>query len=200
MAKGEVEIENDDRPLLLMMITSQVNKNNDIWYIDSGCLSHMTGHGDWLDNFDEKRKSSVRFADNRKCTIEYGLYIKPIDQNHGALFICLYVDDLLITSSSSKGIEELKESLKGEFEMTDLGRFSYFLGLEFQHTKIGLFIHQKKYLLEVLNKFNLMNCNALETRAKMNLKLDNCEREAVVDATLFRQIVGSLRDICHSRP
>ncbi|XP_019419448.1 PREDICTED: uncharacterized protein LOC109329946 [Lupinus angustifolius] len=65
MVKEESEIEHDEQPLLLMMVTSQASKHNDEWYIDSGCSSHMTGHKDWLVNFDESRTSIVRFADNR---------------------------------------------------------------------------------------------------------------------------------------
>ena len=84
--------------------------------------------------------------------------------------------------------------------MTDLGTLSYFLGLEFQHSEKGLFMHQRKYLLEVLQKFNMMDCNVSLTPAEVNLKLDKCENEAVVDGTVFRQIVGSLRYICHTRP
>ncbi|XP_019455013.1 PREDICTED: uncharacterized protein LOC109356131 [Lupinus angustifolius] len=124
----------------------------------------------------------------------------PNQQTRTRILICLYVDDLLITGSCSKGIEELKGSLKGEFEMTNLGRLSYFLGLEFQHRNRGLFMHQKKYLLEVLNMFNMINCNPSETPAEMNLRLGNCEEEEVADATVFWQIVGSLRYICHTRP
>ncbi|RZB69615.1 Retrovirus-related Pol polyprotein from transposon RE1 [Glycine soja] len=61
-------------------------------------------------------------------------------------------------------------------------------------------MHQKKYLLEVLQKFNMMDCNVSLTPAEVNLKLDKCENEAAVDGTVFRQIVGSLRYICHTRP
>ncbi|CAL0299548.1 unnamed protein product [Lupinus luteus] len=136
----------------------------------------------------------------QKCSVEYGVYMKAIDQNCGSLFICLYVDDLLITGSNPRGIEDLKESLKGEFEMTDLGKLSYFLGLEFQYTNNGVSMNQKKYILEVLNKFNMTDCNASETPAEMNLKLDKCSDEAMVDATQFRQIVGNLRYVCHTRP
>ena len=46
----------------------------------------------------------------------------------------------------------------------------------------------------------MMDCNVSLTPAEVNLKLDKCENEAVVDGTVFRQIVGSLRYICHTRP
>ena len=51
------------------------------------------------------------------------------------LLICLYVDNLSITGSSSASIESLKQSLKKEFEMIDLGILSYFLRLKFAYTE-----------------------------------------------------------------
>ncbi|XP_019457640.1 PREDICTED: uncharacterized protein LOC109358029 [Lupinus angustifolius] len=135
--------------------------------------------------------------DDKKCSI---MYMNSLYHNGGVLFICLCVDDLLITGSSSKGIKVLKSSLNDEFEMTELGILSFFLSLEFQYTEKGLFVHQRKYMLQILIKFNMLNCNTSETLAKMNLKMDHCENEATVDATLFRQIVRSLWYICHSRP
>ncbi|XP_019460007.1 PREDICTED: uncharacterized protein LOC109359766 [Lupinus angustifolius] len=46
MVKEEIVTEDDEQPLLLMMVTSQFDKNKDVWYINSGCSSHMTGHRD----------------------------------------------------------------------------------------------------------------------------------------------------------
>ena len=134
----------------------------------------------------------------QKCSVEHGVYVKAASSTE-IFLICLYVDDLLITSSSSTSIELLKESLKKEFEMTDLGILSYFLGLKFAYTEKGIFMHQKKYISEVLKKFNMMECNPTEMPVELNVKLVRSENEASVDGTLFRQIVGSLRFICHSR-
>jgi len=76
-----------------------------------------------------------------KCSVEHGMYVKQLSQKARNLYICLYVDDLLITGSSASEIEALKENLKGEYEKTDLGVLSYFLGLKFQKHDCGLFMH-----------------------------------------------------------
>lgn len=47
------------------------------------------------------------------------------------IMICLYVDDLLIIGSHPSKLESLKTQMKKEFEMTNLGRLSYILGMEF---------------------------------------------------------------------
>ena len=64
----------------------------------------------------------------------------------GVLLICLYVDDLLITRSNPTEIENLKDNLKYEFEMLDLGLLSYFLSIKLAETKDGIVMHQKKYI------------------------------------------------------
>lgn len=46
------------------------------------------------------------------------------------LIACLYVDDLILTGNNACLIDEFKLRLFGEFEMSDLGKLSYFLGLE----------------------------------------------------------------------
>ncbi|XP_017426846.1 uncharacterized mitochondrial protein AtMg00810-like [Vigna angularis] len=84
--------------------------------------------------------------------------------------------------------------------MTDLGILSYFLGLEFIYSEKGVIMHQRKYISDVLERFNMLGCKSAETPAEMNLKLATSEGEAPTNETLFRQIVGSLRFICQSRP
>ena len=64
MAKGE-DVDVEDNTLLLMMTTNTEAGNDDTWYLDSGCSNHMTGHKEWLVNFDMKKRSKVKFADNR---------------------------------------------------------------------------------------------------------------------------------------
>jgi len=120
-----------------------------------------------------------------KFSIEHGVYIKIVSETE-IVVLCLYVDDLLITSSSLTAIEALKQGLKSEFEMTDLAILPYFLWFEFAYTEKGIFMHQKKYISEVLKKFRMMGCKPAETPTELNLKLVKCEEEGSVDGTMFR--------------
>ncbi|WJX11887.1 hypothetical protein P8452_02442 [Trifolium repens] len=134
-----------------------------------------------------------------KCSVEFGVYMKGNDISNVVL-ICLYVDDLLITGSNHACIEKFKRRLKDEFEMSDLGKLNYFLGLEFLYRDNGIVLHQKKYIVDVLKRFHMENCNEAETPMEANLKLSKDEVGQAVDATLFKQVVGSLRFICNTRP
>ncbi|WJX50083.1 hypothetical protein P8452_36436 [Trifolium repens] len=110
----------------------------------------------------------------RKCSVEYGVYVKKSDDKH-MLIICLYVDDLLVTGSSLVEIKNFKSQMQSEFEMTDLGKLTYFLGME---------------LLET----------SRVTPADTKVKIEDDDTSEAVDSTMFRQLVGSLRYLCQSRP
>lgn len=112
------------------------------------------------------------------------------------LIVCLYVDDLLITGCNESEIVDFKHCMMAEFEMTDLGELSHFLGMEFVQTSKGIFMHQKKYASEILKKFNMQNCNSLTTPTETGLRLI---RDGV-DETMYRKMVGSLRFLCNTRP
>jgi hypothetical protein len=106
----------------------------------------------------------------------------------------------LVTGSDTNEIEKFKLTMNKEFEMTDLGVLSYFLGMEFVKTSKGMMMHQHKYAVEILDRFEMNECNSISNPCDTNLKLEECSDEEMVDSTMFKQIVGSLRYLCNSRP
>nr|GLL35738.1 uncharacterized protein LOC108981514 [Ipomoea trifida] len=90
-------------------------------------------------------------------------------------------------------IEEFKNSMMKEFEMTDLGLMSYFLGIEVIQGDDGIFISQKRYVTEFLKKFRMYDCNPVRTPVEVGTKLSKEGDDQYVDSTHFKQIVGSLR-------
>jgi len=85
-----------------------------------------------------------------------------------------------------------------EFEMTNLGKLTYFLSMEFTEISEGMVMHQMKYESDILKRFNMVSCNSSSSPDENNLKLVIKEEEELVDPTLFKQIVGSLRYLCNS--
>ncbi|XP_014515658.1 uncharacterized protein LOC106773487 [Vigna radiata var. radiata] len=126
-------------------------------------------------------------------------YVKG-DSEEDLVIICRYVDDLLVTGSNPESINEFKRVMEVEFEMTDLGRLSYFLGMEFSYTAVGSVLHKRKYAGDLLKRFNMMECNVAKSPMEANLKLTQDDSEKDTDETKFKQIVGSLRFLCNSRP
>nr|GFC96224.1 putative reverse transcriptase [Tanacetum cinerariifolium] len=74
-------------------------------------------------------------------------------------------------------------SLHQEFDMTDLGAFNYFLGISATRSSTGLFLSQKKYTCELLERANMVNCNPSRTHIDIDSKLGP-EGVAVQDPTL----------------
>lgn len=71
------------------------------------------------------------FVENgfEKCPYEHALYMK-VDANGNFLLVCLYVDDLIFTGNAPNMFKEFKKSMIREFEMTNIGLMSHFLGIE----------------------------------------------------------------------
>ena len=93
--------------------------------------------------WNKKINSFLREKEFVKCTTEHGVYVRRSKSK--LLILCLYVDDLLITGSCKSEIEDFKGDLSKEFEMSDLGEISYFLGIEFYKSSRGLMMHQRRY-------------------------------------------------------
>ncbi|XP_014629703.1 uncharacterized mitochondrial protein AtMg00810-like [Glycine max] len=84
------------------------------------------------------------------------------------------------------------KSTEGEFDMIDLGRIRYFLRVEILQNAHGIFICQRKYAREVLPRFGMKDCNAVKNPIVPRTQLSRNDAGTKVDATLFKQVVGSL--------
>ena len=78
--------------------------------------------------------------------------------------------------------------------MKDLGLMHYFLGLEVWKSLEGIFLNQGKYAVEILKRFNMLECKVMATPMDSNLKLLADDSSELVDVTQYRQIIGP--DIC----
>jgi hypothetical protein len=148
--------------------------------------------------WNKKIDSFLREKKFVKCTIEHGVYVRR--SNNELLILCLYVDDLLITASCKKEIKDFKGDLNKEFEMSDLGDISYFLGIEFYKSGRGLMMHQRRYAGEILKRFEMQDCNPTSTPAEPRLQLSKDSDSDDVDPTQYRRLIGSFRYLCHIRP
>ena len=113
-------------------------------------------------------------------------------QNGKLIILLLYVDDLLITGDDEQDIDELKCKLSFEFEMTDLGTASNYLGVKISQTSQSLFINQRGYINKLLDKFGLTNCNPYSLPIDPRVQLQKEMGTAKIDPTQYRSLVGSL--------
>jgi hypothetical protein len=109
------------------------------------------------------------------------------------------VDDLFLTGDE-KLIVGCKRELSSEFEMKDLGLMHYFLGLEVWQRSDEIFLSQGKYIVEILQRFRMMDCKSMTTPMTINLKLLSDKSSDLVDPTMYRQLIGSLMYLVNTRP
>jgi hypothetical protein len=133
-----------------------------------------------------------------KCPNEHTLFVKQGTDK--ILIVSLYVDDLIYTGNNVDLFEEFKASMKKKFAMTDLGKMRYFLGVEVSQGKHGVFIHQQKYANEILVRFGMDTCNSVSSPIVPSNRLSKDENGKIVDATNYKQMVGSLMYLLATRP
>ncbi|KAK1423646.1 hypothetical protein QVD17_18952 [Tagetes erecta] len=133
-----------------------------------------------------------------RCTHEQAVY--KVHNSNSILIVGVYVDDLIVTGSSERMIQEFKRKMESVFDMKDLGMLSYYLGIEVDQTENGIVIKQEGYAKKILKMAGMSNCNASLWPMEHKLQLTKDEDGRSVNPTEYRRIIGSLRYLIHTRP
>ncbi|GJU10136.1 ribonuclease H-like domain-containing protein [Tanacetum coccineum] len=128
-----------------------------------------------------------------------GLVRQAMKKGTDTAYLLLYVDDIVLTASFESLLQQIIRSLHQEFAMTDLGPLNYFLGISVTRDSSGLFLSQKKYAIEILDKAHMDNCNPSRTPIDTESKLGS-DGDPVSDPTLYRSLAGSLQYLTFTRP
>ncbi|GKB27636.1 ribonuclease H-like domain-containing protein [Tanacetum coccineum] len=121
------------------------------------------------------------------------------DYGPDTAYLLLYVDDIILTASSSSLLQRIISLLHAKFAMTDLGPLNYFLGIYATRTTSGIFVSQTKYATEILERAKMLNCNPCRTPVDTEKKLGP-EGSLVTDPTLYRSLAGALQYLTFTRP
>lgn len=95
-----------------------------------------------------------------------------IKQGEDLLLAVVYVDDILIASRNAKLSSWLKQELSNKFDIKNLGRLKYRLGMEFTQNKRRISISQKGYVKSVLEKFGMLESRPVLTPSSPGIKLN----------------------------
>ncbi|XP_048431488.1 uncharacterized mitochondrial protein AtMg00810-like [Pyrus x bretschneideri] len=124
-------------------------------------------------------------------------------KNNGAdiIILLLYVDDIILIGSNSVQVQQVIHELSEVFELKDLGRLSYFLGLQISYQSNGdIFVNQSKYINDLLHKAGMDSCKPSATPCKPHDSLLLTEGMSLTNPTFYRSIVGSLQYLTFTRP
>ncbi|GKB29523.1 retrovirus-related pol polyprotein from transposon TNT 1-94 [Tanacetum coccineum] len=116
------------------------------------------------------------------------------------LLVQIYVDDIIFASTNTAMCNEFANQMTNKFKMSMMGQMSFFLGVQISQSPRDIFINQSKYDSEIVKKYGLHSTDSVDTPMIENKKLDEDLQGKLVDATLYRDMIGSLMYLTSSRP
>jgi hypothetical protein len=110
------------------------------------------------------------------------------------------VDDIVFGGSSNFLVARFAENMSREFEMSMMGELQFFLELQIKQSKEGTFVHQAKYTMDIVRKFNMEDSKAMATPMSTTTTVDADEEGEHVDQKEYRSMIGSLLYLTATRP
>jgi histone deacetylase 1/2 len=116
------------------------------------------------------------------------------------IFMLIYVDDIVVASSSEKAVDALLHDLGLDFTLKDLGDLHYFLGIEVKKVHNGIILSQEKYINDLLRRVNMQICKTVDTPLSVSDKLSLTDVEVLGgdDSTNYISIVCRCSTIYHT--
>lgn len=148
----------------------------------------------WFDRFSKAMKSMGHWQSRGDHT----LFIKH-SKKGSLIALLVYVDDIIVTGDDIEEQQQLKKDLAREFDLKDLGKFRYFLGIEVAYSKDDIFLSQRKYPMELLEETRMLGGRTTDTPLEPNLKLGD-SNSPIVEKGRHQRLVGRLIYLSHTRP
>jgi hypothetical protein len=104
----------------------------------------------------------------------------------------LYVDDIVLTASSTQLPNRITASLRSEFTMTDMGSLHYFLDIAVTRDSFSMHLWQAKYAAEILENTGMTACKSATTPIDTSPKLSASAGPPMADATKYRSLTEAL--------
>jgi hypothetical protein len=115
------------------------------------------------------------------------------------IYLLLYVDNMLTTSTADL-LQCTIIALQREFVMKDLGPLHHFLGITVERRSQGLFLHQRQYTTNILERAGMSDCKPCSTLVDTHAKISEDDGAPVADAMSYRSLTNVLQYLTFSRP
>lgn len=120
--------------------------------------------------YDLKQAPKAWFESLQSTLLKWGFYNTKGDTSlfihltkNTILIIIIYVDDILVTGGCEDELQKFTRKLNNTFSLKDLGDVHYFLGLKIIRDETCMFLSQKKYVQDLLDGFEMINCSTCLT-------------------------------------
>ncbi len=139
----------------------------------------------------EEIRSTLSIMGYKRTDADHAIFIRQ--DNSPPSFIALYVDDITMVAECLEMIERDKEALKQMYQMSDLGKLAWILGMHVtRECKDGtITLSQAKYVGEILEHFSHSNSRPTATPSLANEHLKKIP-SAEVDTKTYQSAVGAL--------
>ncbi|KAI3762544.1 hypothetical protein L1987_52975 [Smallanthus sonchifolius] len=98
--------------------------------------------------------------------IDLTLFIRKVGGD--ILLVQVYVDDIIFGSTNEEMCREFEQVMKSKFEISNMGELSFFLGLQVIQREDGIYLHQTKYVQNILSKYNMNDSSTYGTPIPVN--------------------------------
>lgn len=122
------------------------------------------------------------------------IYYKIVDNNN-MFFLAVYVDDIILFTNNMDTRNYVKEELQKQFKIKDLGDIKFCIGIhvERDRKKGVIYLDQKKYIQEVLNKYGMSDCKSVKTPIDTNTTFkESSEESSILHEIPYQEIIGCL--------
>ncbi|GKA63755.1 retrovirus-related pol polyprotein from transposon TNT 1-94 [Tanacetum coccineum] len=133
-----------------------------------------------------------------KGTVDPTLFIRR--EGKDILLVQIYVDDIIFASTKLDLCESFSKIMCSKFEMSMMGKLSFFLGLQISQSPKGIFLNQSKYALETLKKYGMETCDPVDTSMVEKSKLDEDPQRKAIDPTCYHRMIDTLMFLTSNRP
>jgi hypothetical protein len=108
------------------------------------------------------------------------------------IYLCLYVDDLIVVSDSEKCMDEVLSKIKAKYGLKDITGLDYILGIEAAKVPDGIVLNQTTYVEKILRRFSMENSNTKRVPLGASVQITKDEDGEDADEMLYRQKIGAL--------
>nr|GEX86654.1 retrotransposon protein, putative, unclassified [Tanacetum cinerariifolium] len=125
---------------------------------------------------------------------------KEIEEEVHIILVQVYIDDIIFGSTNKAWCDKFEVLMKGEFEISDMGELTFFLGLQVKQLPDGIFISQDKYVKNMLKKFDMESVRTATTPYEVPKHKSKDDPDDSVNVYLFRSMIASLMYLTASMP
>jgi hypothetical protein len=110
------------------------------------------------------------------------------------------MDNIIFGGSSHVLVSRFQVMMEKEFQMSMMGELTFFLGIQVKQMKHDTFVHQAKYIKDLMKKFNMVELKLVSTPMSTATSLDTDENGKAASQREYRSMIDSLINLTTTQP